>query len=68
MVTFLPSRYNLCADVGGIIVGGYVTSEAFTHGLCFPDCMVADCIRFLLQDGLGMLGIVNHGHVIPIDT
>ena len=60
-------RY-LCAYVGGIIVGGIMTSEAFTHGHGFPDSVVANRIGFLLQYRFGALGVVDNGHIVPVNV
>jgi hypothetical protein len=48
-------------------VGGYATSEAFAHGHCFPDRMVADRVRFLLQGDLVTLRVVDYRHVVSMN-
>ena len=67
MVSLSPSRYNLRANICGIIVGGNVASKAFAHSYRFPNCMIADRIGFLLQYGLGSLCVVDNRHVIAIN-
>ena len=68
MITFVSSRYHLCAYVGGIIVSGNMASEAVTHGHGFPDSVEENRIGFLLQYRFGALGVVDNGHIVPVNV
>ena len=45
-----------------------MASEAVTHGHGFPDSVEENRIGFLLQYRFGALGVVDDGHIVPLNV
>ena len=62
----LLSIQELCEEVRPVYCSGDMCSQTFSHANSLSNKIITDRVRLLLQDGLGIGGVVNNRHVITI--